>query len=94
MTEEKKSAVELFDDDYGEKWFSDTASFEEDLEFTRNLVFLLRTGDAVRAFVREKDEGLRATAIGVKVQDGQIEVQAQKAPEALESAGVAPPVVS
>lgn len=33
MTEGKKSAVELFDDDYGEKWFSDTASFEEDLEF-------------------------------------------------------------
>lgn len=46
------------------------ASFEDELEFTRNLVFLLRTGDAVRTFVREKDESLRATAIGVKVQDG------------------------
>ena len=31
MNENIKSAAELFDDDYGEKWFSDTASFEEDL---------------------------------------------------------------
>lgn len=44
--------------------------FDWELEFTRNLVFLLRTGDAVGSFVREKDEALRATALGVKVTDG------------------------
>ncbi|MFC3073501.1 putative bifunctional diguanylate cyclase/phosphodiesterase [Shinella pollutisoli] len=44
--------------------------FDEDVEFTRNLVFLLRVGDAVRSFVREADDSFRATAIGVKVQDG------------------------
>ena len=26
-----KSAVEVYDDDYGEKWFSDEASFQDDL---------------------------------------------------------------
>src|SRR5690554_1841195 len=31
MAEEKKTAAEIFDDDYGEKWFSDDALFEEDL---------------------------------------------------------------
>lgn len=46
------------------------ATFEGELDFTRNLVFLLRTGDAVGSFVREADESLRATALGVKVQDG------------------------
>lgn len=44
--------------------------FDWELEFTRNLVFLLRTGDAVATFVREDDEALRATALGVKVTDG------------------------
>lgn len=33
MTEANKSAAEIYDDDYGEKWFSDEASFEEDLPF-------------------------------------------------------------
>jgi N-dimethylarginine dimethylaminohydrolase len=33
MAEVNKSAAEIYDDDYGEKWFSDTASFEEDLPF-------------------------------------------------------------
>jgi N-dimethylarginine dimethylaminohydrolase len=31
MADDRKAAAEIFDDDYGEKWFSDTASFEEDL---------------------------------------------------------------
>lgn len=44
--------------------------FDRDLEFTRNLVFLMQRGDAIRSFVRETDEDFRATAIGVKVQDG------------------------
>ncbi len=44
--------------------------FDEDLDFTRNLVFLMQTGDAVRSFAREGDDAFRTTAIGVKVQDG------------------------
>jgi len=44
--------------------------FDEEIDFTRNLAFLMQTGDATRAFVRETDENFRTTAIGVKVQDG------------------------
>jgi diguanylate cyclase (GGDEF)-like protein len=44
--------------------------FDKEIDFTRNLVFLMQTGDATRSFVRETDENFRTTAIGVKVQDG------------------------
>lgn len=44
--------------------------FDRDRDFTRNLVFLMQAGDAIRAFVQEADQSFRATAIGVSVQDG------------------------
>lgn len=44
--------------------------FDRDLEFARNLLFLMQRGDAIRSFVREADQDFRTTALGVKVQDG------------------------
>jgi diguanylate cyclase (GGDEF)-like protein len=44
--------------------------FDRDLEFTRNLLFLVERGDAIRSFVRETDEDFRTTALGAKIQDG------------------------
>ncbi|MCX8995985.1 EAL domain-containing protein [Rhizobiaceae bacterium BDR2-2] len=44
--------------------------FDQDLDFARNLVFMMQTGDAVRAFMREADESFRTTALGVRVQEG------------------------
>lgn len=45
------------------------ASFKAELHFNRDMVFSIRNGSAVRSFVREGDPAMRATGLGVRIQD-------------------------